>query len=79
MVSLSTEYIEIYSDVSWDSIYRTKQELSGDFSDILFGLKKGEVFGPYKDGNTFRISRMICHSFRNLAEILRNSNTVYTV
>ena len=53
------EYIEIYSDVSWDSIYRTKQELSGDFSDILFGLKKGEVFGPYKDGNTFRISRMI--------------------
>jgi hypothetical protein len=53
------EYIEIYSDVSWDSIYRTKQELSGDFSDILFGLKKGEVFGPYKDGNTFKISRMI--------------------
>ena len=53
------EYIEIYSDVSWDSIYKTKQELSGDFSDILFGLNKGEVFGPYKDGNTFRISRMI--------------------
>ncbi len=54
-----SEYIEIYSDVSWDSIYRSKQELSGDFSDILFGLKKGEVFGPYKDGNTFKISRMI--------------------
>ena len=54
-----SEYIEIFSDVSWDSIYRTKQELSGDFSDILFGLKKGEVFGPYKDGNTFKISRMI--------------------
>ena len=54
-----SEYIEIYSDVSWDSIYQTKQELSGDFSDILFGLKKGEVFGPYKDGNTFKISRMI--------------------
>lgn len=53
------EYIEIYSDASWDSIYKTKQELSGDFSDILFGLNKGEVFGPYKDGNTFRISRMI--------------------
>ena len=53
------EYIEIYSDVSWDSIYKTKQELSGDFSDILFGLNKGEVFGPYKDGNTLRISRMI--------------------
>ena len=32
-----SEYIEIYSDVSWDSIYKTKQEISSDFSDILFG------------------------------------------
>ena len=54
-----SEYIEIYSDVSWDSIYKTKQELSSNFSDILFGLRKGEVFGPYRDGNTFKISRMI--------------------
>ena len=54
-----SEFIEIYSDVSWDSIYSTKQELSGDFSDILFGLRVGEVFGPYKDDNTFKISRMI--------------------
>jgi len=54
-----SEFIEIHSDVSWDSIYSTKQELSGDFSDILFGLRVGEVFGPYKDDNTFKISRMI--------------------
>ena len=25
----------------------------------MFGLRKGEVFGPYRDGNTFKISRMI--------------------
>ena len=54
-----SEFIEIYSDVRWDSIFKTKQEISGDFSDILFGLRKGEVFGPYRDGNTFKISRMI--------------------
>ena len=54
-----SEFIEIYSDVRWDSIYKTKQEISSEFSDILFGLNKGEVFGPYKDGNTFKISRMI--------------------
>ena len=53
------EFIEIYSDVSWDSIYQTQQDIKGDFSDILFGLRKGEVFGPYRDGNTFKISRMI--------------------
>ena len=54
-----SEFIDIYSDVSWDSIYSTKQELNGDFSDLLFGLRVGEVFGPYKDGNTLKISRMI--------------------
>ncbi len=54
-----SEYIEIYSDVAWDSIYKSKQELTSDFSDILFGLNVGEVFGPYRDGNLFKISRMI--------------------
>jgi len=54
-----SEFIEIYSDVSWDSVYKTQQDIKGDFSDILFGLNEGELFGPYKDGNTFKISRMI--------------------
>ena len=54
-----SEFIDIYSEVSWDSIYRTKQELSSNFSDILFGLREGQVFGPYKDGNFYKISRMI--------------------
>ena len=54
-----SEFIEIYSDVSWDSIYKTKQELSSEFSDILYGLKVGDVFGPYRDENSFKISKMI--------------------
>ena len=54
-----SEFIEIYSDVSWDSVYKTQQDIKGDFSDILFGLNEGEIFGPYKDGNTYKISRMI--------------------
>ena len=54
-----SEFIEIYSDVSWESVYKTQQDIKGDFSDILFGLKEGEVFGPYKDDNKLKISRMI--------------------
>ena len=54
-----SDFIDVYSEVSWDSIYRTKQELSSNFSDILFGLNIGQVFGPYKDGNFYKISRMI--------------------
>ena len=54
-----SEFIDIYSEVDWDSIYKTKQELSSDFSDILYGLNIGQVFGPYQDGNFYKITRMI--------------------
>ena len=54
-----SEFIDIYSEVEWDSIYKTKQELSSDFSDILYGLNVGQVFGPYQDGNFYKITRMI--------------------
>ena len=54
-----SEFIDIYSEVAWDSIYKTKQELSSDFSDILYGLNIGQVFGPYQDGNFYKITRMI--------------------
>ena len=54
-----SEFIDIYSEVAWDSIYRTKQELSSDFSDILYGLNVGQVFGPYQDDNFYKITRMI--------------------
>ena len=54
-----SEFIDIYSEVEWDSIYKTKQELSSGFSDILYGLNVGQVFGPYQDGNFYKITRMI--------------------
>ena len=54
-----SEFIDIYSEVAWDSIYKTKQELSSDFSDILYGLNVGQVFGPYQDGNFYKITRMV--------------------
>ena len=54
-----SEFIDIYSEVEWDSIYKTKQELSSDFSDILYGLNVGQVFGPYQDGNYYKITRML--------------------
>ena len=54
-----SEFIDIYSEVAWDSIYKTKQELSSDFSDILYGLNVGQVFGPYQDGNFYKITGMI--------------------
>lgn len=54
-----TEFVATYSDVAFDSIYRPKGGLANEYAEILFGLSKGEVFGPYKDGSKYKISRFI--------------------
>lgn len=53
------DFIEIYSDENYEEIYKTKQDLQSEFSDILFGLEIDQVFGPYIDGGYYKISRMI--------------------
>ena len=54
-----TEFVEQHSEVPFDSVYRAKGTLANDYADILFELKKGDVFGPYEDGEQFKISRFI--------------------
>lgn len=51
--------METYSEKLYDSIYKTRDQLPGKFSDILYGLRKGKTFGPYKDGNYYILSKMI--------------------
>jgi len=54
-----TDFVEQYSETPFDSIYKTKGNLASEYADILFGLSKGDVFGPYKDGNQLKISRFL--------------------
>ena len=54
-----TAFVEQYSEVPFDSIYKTKGVLANEYADIIFGLNPGDVFGPYKDGNQMRISRFL--------------------
>ena len=54
-----TDFIEQYSEVPFDSIYRSKGALASEYAEILFELKKGDVFGPYQDGDQFKISKFI--------------------
>tara|TARA_A200000113_G_C8870229_1_gene356317 strand:+ start:684 stop:2738 length:2055 start_codon:yes stop_codon:yes gene_type:complete len=53
------DFINRYSDEEFDSIYLTKGKLPSDYAEILFNLKVGESFGPYKDINSFKISKLI--------------------
>ena len=54
-----TDFIEDNSDVLFDSIYKPKGSLNNDYAEILFGLKEGDVFGPYRDKEYFKISKLI--------------------
>lgn len=53
------EFISIYSDKPFDSVYKTKQELPAEFAEQLYNLPSGEVFGPYMDGKYYSISKML--------------------
>ncbi|MDG1824590.1 MAG: peptidylprolyl isomerase [Flavobacteriaceae bacterium] len=52
------EFIAEYSEVPYAETYQTKAQL-GTYANTLFELKEGEVFGPYKDGSQFKLSRMM--------------------
>jgi peptidyl-prolyl cis-trans isomerase D len=54
-----TDFIEQYSETSFDSVYKTKGILASEYADVLFGLNTGDVFGPYKDRNQLKISRFL--------------------
>ncbi|HUH45775.1 MAG TPA: peptidylprolyl isomerase, partial [Arenibacter sp.] len=52
-------FVDRYSDVKFDTIYKAKNELPARFADTLMALPRGSVFGPYKDGSFYKISRML--------------------
>ena len=53
------EFVDTYSEVPYEEIYLSREELVGEFGDILFGLDKGQTFGPYKNGGYYIQSRMV--------------------
>ena len=53
------DFIDEYSEISFDSVFRSRGQFNNEYADILFKLNKGEVFGPYRDGDMFKISRLI--------------------
>jgi len=53
------DFVDRYSEIPFDSVYRARGQFNNDYADILFGLEIGEVFGPYRDGKYFKISRIL--------------------
>ncbi len=53
------DFVDRYSEIPFDSVYRPRGQFNNEYADILFGLEVGEVFGPYRDGQFFKISRLL--------------------
>lgn len=53
------DFLDRNSDIKFDTIYKAKGTLPAQFADTLMSLKVGEIYGPYRDGDSFKISRMM--------------------
>jgi peptidyl-prolyl cis-trans isomerase D len=53
------EFINEYSETSFDSIYLPKGSLPADHANLLFNLNNDQTYGPYLDGEYFKVSRML--------------------
>lgn len=52
-------FLDRHSDTKFDTIFRAKKDLPASFADTLMALKIGEIYGPYRDGNSYKISKMV--------------------
>lgn len=52
-------FLSRYSDVQFDTVYKAKKELPSSVADTLMSLQVGELYGPYKDGGSYKITKMM--------------------
>lgn len=53
------QYVVLNSDVQVDLRYKNKEELPEEFQKWAFEAKVGDVDGPYTDGNSYVIARLV--------------------
>ncbi|HEA20267.1 MAG TPA: peptidylprolyl isomerase [Pricia antarctica] len=52
-------FLDRSSDIKFDTIYKEKNQLPTKFADTLMNLQVGEIFGPYRDGDMFKVTKMM--------------------
>ncbi len=52
-------FLDRNSDIKFDTIYKEKKELAPLFADTLMTLQVGQIYGPYRDGDYYKVSKMI--------------------
>ncbi|MBS3994031.1 MAG: peptidylprolyl isomerase [Bacteroidetes bacterium] len=53
------EYVNKYSDTKFRDQFIFKGDLNGSYVDSLFNLSTGGMYGPYRDGNELKVSKIV--------------------
>ncbi|HAZ00656.1 MAG: hypothetical protein A2W95_10050 [Bacteroidetes bacterium GWA2_40_14] len=62
------QYISLNSDIPFDGTYYTKDELAASIAN-LFDSEAGTVYGPYKEDNAYKISKVV--EFKNVPDSVK--------
>lgn len=52
-------YVDMNSDVPFDSTYYAKEQLPSEHADQLYNLAPGAIYGPYRFNDYYAVSRLI--------------------
>lgn len=52
-------FLDRNSDIKFDTIYKAKKNLPSSVADTLMTLNVGEIYGPYKDAGSYKVSKMM--------------------
>ena len=52
-------FVNANSDIKFDNRFIKKSDLPTAVADTIFNMNTGQVFGPYKDGNNFKVSKVV--------------------
>ncbi|MEN6452796.1 MAG: SurA N-terminal domain-containing protein [Prolixibacteraceae bacterium] len=52
------EYVNVNSDVRFENIYQKKEDLTPELAELAFSDEAGQVYGPYKEGNAYKLAKV---------------------
>lgn len=54
-----SNFVRENSDTPFDTLFVSKDKLPVAFADDIFNLNIGEIYGPYEDADSFKLTRML--------------------
>lgn len=58
-VTNNAEFVNLNSDIPFDSTYVSKQDLPAEHADALFAMPVGQIYGPYLFNNHYCLSKAL--------------------